>query len=90
MYLVTATLVLPLIGYQKLEVYAEKPDNYRYPYPESYQVHFHAQVKQIDEFIGDEETNGRTFLPYEELKHFTNLQHRLDFIQHVLCKKPHS
>ncbi|WP_028776415.1 NUDIX hydrolase [Shimazuella kribbensis] len=81
-----------LVGYQKLEVLADKPKNYQYPYPESYQVHFHAEVKEICEFEGDSETYGRDFFSFDQVAQLPNFQHRLGLIRFVLggeTKNPH-
>lgn len=72
-----------LIGYQQMEVSAEKPDGYRYPYPISYQVHYHAEVKKICDFTGDQETKGRGFFTYEQIERLENLQLRLGLIRHI-------
>jgi ADP-ribose pyrophosphatase YjhB (NUDIX family) len=72
-----------LIGYQQMEVLAEKPNKYRYPYPISYQVHYHAEVKKICDFTGDQETMGRGFFTYEQVERFENLQLRLGLIRHI-------
>jgi len=76
-----------LIGYQKIEVYAEKPDNYRYPYPESYQVHYMAEAEEIGEFTADEETKGRDFITYERARQLPNLQHALGFLRYAMRKE---
>jgi ADP-ribose pyrophosphatase YjhB (NUDIX family) len=73
-----------LIGYQRLEVQAEKPAQYRYPYPISYQLHYHAEVKEITAFSPDDETYGRAFFSYEQVEKLPNLQLRLNFVRHVL------
>ncbi|MCH5583701.1 NUDIX domain-containing protein [Shimazuella sp. AN120528] len=73
-----------LIGYQQMEVFAPKPQPYRYPYPMSYQVHYHAEIKKICDFISDEETKGRGFFSYEQMKKLPNLQHRLGLIHYVV------
>jgi ADP-ribose pyrophosphatase YjhB (NUDIX family) len=72
-----------LIGYQQMEVLAEKPNEYRYPYPISYQVHYHAEVKKICDFTGDQETMGRGFFTYEQMEKLENLQLRLGYIRYV-------
>jgi ADP-ribose pyrophosphatase YjhB (NUDIX family) len=72
-----------LIGYQQMEVLAEKPNEYRYPYPISYQVHYHAEVKEICDFTGDQETIGRGFFTYEQMERLENLQLRLGLIRHI-------
>lgn len=70
-----------LIGYQKLEIYAKKPEGYSYPYRTSYQVHFFARVKDILPFTSDEETKDRVFFSFAELKEFPNLKVRLALIK---------
>jgi 8-oxo-dGTP diphosphatase len=39
-----------LIGYQQMEVLTAKPERYPYPYPVSFQVHYHVEVKKICDF----------------------------------------
>jgi ADP-ribose pyrophosphatase YjhB (NUDIX family) len=72
-----------LIGYQWMEVLAEKPSGYQYPYPISYQVHYHAEVKEICDFTGDQETMGRGFFTYEQIERLENVQLRLGLIKHI-------
>lgn len=66
-----------------MEVLAEKPKKYRYPFPISYQVHYHAEVKKICAFTSDQETKGRGFFTYEQIEKLENLQLRLGFIRYV-------
>lgn len=52
-----------LIGYQMVRVLAAMPPQYRYPYPESYQVFYVAHVLALDPFTGNTEAIGRDLFP---------------------------
>jgi len=75
-----------LIGYQQMELFAPKPERYRYPYPISYQLHYHAEICEIKQFSEDEETFGRDFFCYEEIAKLPNLQLRLNLVRHVFSQ----
>jgi 8-oxo-dGTP diphosphatase len=76
-----------LIGFQRLHIHAEKPENYKYPYPESYQVHYFASVKEIHPFVGDNETKGRGFFTFPQLMMFHNLQEQIGLIKMAFGKE---
>jgi 8-oxo-dGTP pyrophosphatase MutT (NUDIX family) len=50
-----------LLGYQQLSVLSEAPPNYRYPYPDSYQLFYVAQVSVAREFLPTDEAAEREF-----------------------------
>ncbi len=64
-----------LIGYQQFRIFAPKPTEYRYPYPESHQVFYYAQVVSLDELAPSEETTGRALLPPAEARQVSWVRH---------------
>jgi len=52
-----------VFGYQRIRILAPKPERYRYPYPEAYQVFYRATVVALDPFVATEETIGRGLFP---------------------------
>ena len=57
---------LHLLGYQRLRLLRPRPDKYRYPYPENYQIFYWAQTIALDNFSANQETHGRgLFSPAE-------------------------
>lgn len=69
-----------VIGYQRLYIQAEKPKNYRYPFPTSYQVHYVASVKEIHPFTSNDETKGRGFFTLSELSLVPNVKERWELL----------
>ena len=51
-----------LLGYQRIRLHSPCPPNYRYPYPESYQLLFLATVADLPPFAPTDETRERTRL----------------------------
>ncbi|WP_126599609.1 NUDIX hydrolase [Dictyobacter aurantiacus] len=58
---------LHLLGYQRLRLLAPKPEGYRYPYPDSYQIFYWSHVESMNEkFAPTEEAQGcALFAPAE-------------------------
>ncbi|MGB8984511.1 MAG: NUDIX domain-containing protein [Anaerolineales bacterium] len=54
-----------LLGYQHLSVLCAVPPNYRYPYPDSYQLFYLAQVQVAREFLPTAEAADRHFFGAE-------------------------
>lgn len=51
-----------LFGYQMIRVLAPRPERYRYPYPDSYQVFYLGRVASLGPLIVTEESAGRALL----------------------------
>ena len=54
---------LYLLAYQRLRLLGPRPDAYRYPYPDSYQVFYTAQVSSLNDFFPTAEALGRSLFP---------------------------
>jgi|SRR5690348_2368544 len=50
---------LHLLGYQRLRLLGPAPANYAYPYPDSYQVFYRAQVISLSDFLLTPEARSR-------------------------------
>jgi len=62
-----ATLgTLYLLGYQHLHLPGPRPAEHRYPYPDSYQIFYRAQITTLDDFSANQETLGRSLFSPEE------------------------
>ncbi len=57
-----------VFGYQRIRILAPKPERYRYPYPETYQVFFRATAAALDPFEATEETVRRGLFPPTEAR----------------------
>nr|WP_144929284.1 NUDIX domain-containing protein [Paenibacillus bovis] len=56
------------LGYELIRLH-KKPENYRYPYPDSYMVFYSAKVTKLEDFIVTSETIGRgLFKPDDAIK----------------------
>ncbi|GHO84587.1 NUDIX hydrolase [Dictyobacter formicarum] len=80
---------LHLLGYQRLRHLCPKPEGYRYPYPDSYQIFYWSQVVSMDEFVPTEESQGcALFAPSEALKvSWVKLHH--EFYEAALAAATH-
>jgi len=54
---------LYLLAHQRLRLLGPKPDAYRYPFPDSYQVFYTAQVSSLNDFSPTAEALGRSLFP---------------------------
>ena len=54
------------IGYQKLIVEAQKPENYKYPFPISYMQFFWGELKDIKEYVVNEECKKPIYFSYRD------------------------
>lgn len=55
-----------MLGYQRIRLLSPCPPNYRYPYPESYQIIFVATVAELSNFLPTTESRERAlFAPHE-------------------------
>jgi ADP-ribose pyrophosphatase YjhB (NUDIX family) len=63
-----------LLGYQHLCLLCDAPPNYPYPYPDSYQLFYLAQVATAPEFVAKAETTERHFFGAEEASHLPWIQ----------------
>lgn len=59
---------LHVLGYQCLRLLGPRPASYRYPYPDSYQVFYWAQIEALDEFIPTEEARERTLFAPDDAR----------------------
>ncbi len=65
------------LGYEKIVVLAEKPEDYRYPYPESYQAIYWGKIASLDPFSPTNETLGRGFVTPAEMRRNKGLNLKL-------------
>lgn len=57
---------LHLLGYQHLRLLGPRPETYRYPYPDSYQIFYWAHIQSLQDFLPTTETEGYAlFVPTE-------------------------
>ncbi len=59
---------LNLFAYEKFILHGEEPQNYKYPYPVSYQLFYLGFVDVVDPFSPDKEALARDFFSPKETK----------------------
>ena len=80
-----ATLgALHLLGYQRLRLLGPKPISYRYPYPDSYQAFYWAQVASLEDFLPTEEARGRALFAPSEAQALSWVQANRDLYEAAL------
>lgn len=55
-----------LIGYEKILLHAPCPEEYPYPYPDSYQVFYWGTLESLNWVDNQDETKGIGFVSFEE------------------------
>jgi 8-oxo-dGTP pyrophosphatase MutT (NUDIX family) len=75
---------LQLLGYQRLRLLGPKPTAYAYPYPDSYQVFYSAQVTALEDFSSTSETHGRGLFVPAEARKLDWIQRHLGFYEAAL------
>lgn len=76
--------LLQLFGYQHMHVSGPRPDGYKYPYPEGYQVFYLARVTVLEEFSSTFESHGRGLFSPIEARQLSWIQKNLDFYEAAL------
>lgn len=59
---------LYLLAHQRVRLFGPRPDSYPYPYPDSYQVLYTAQVSSLNDFFPTAEALGRSLFPPPEAR----------------------
>lgn len=54
-----------VLGYEWIRLY-RKPEDYKYPYPDSYMAFYCAKIARMDDFQSTAEAKGRGFFKPEE------------------------
>ena len=73
-----------LIGYLLIDLLADRPANYPYPYPRSYQLLFTAPVISIGEIEAVEESHQCDFFDYSAACELEWIQRNRDLYEAVL------
>ena len=53
---------LGLVGYTKVTITGQKPNDYPYPYPTGYMAYYVCEVIEETDFVGNDDTHGRVWL----------------------------
>ena len=59
---------LHVLGYQRLRLLAPKPVEYKYPYPDCYQVFYWAVVTSFEDFETTRESHGRALFAPDQAR----------------------
>jgi 8-oxo-dGTP diphosphatase len=76
--------IIELLGYQELEVFFPKPDNYRWPYPVSVQVHYLCRLVELCPFEENDESIERGFFTPEEARALPTMRGHLAIYEEAL------
>lgn len=76
---------LHILGYQRLRLLAQKPVEYKYPYPDSYQVFYWALVASFENFEPTWETRGRSLFAPDQAQVMTWVQRHKELYQAALA-----
>jgi 8-oxo-dGTP diphosphatase len=86
LYEETGARILPpeLLGYVKIEMSGEKPENYKYPFPKNYMAFFWSKIIQLDDIQANDEIRGRGLLTPEQVLDVPWLQDNYELYQEAL------
>jgi len=72
-----------ILGYELIRLY-KRPDNYKYPYPDSYMVFYCAKVVKLDNFITTSEAKGRGLFKPEDAINIPWVRDNLELYKEAL------
>jgi 8-oxo-dGTP diphosphatase len=75
---------LHILGHQRLRLLAPKPVEYKYPYPDSYQVFYWASVISLEDFGPTWETYGQALFAPDQARAIAWVQRHRDLYQAAL------
>jgi 8-oxo-dGTP pyrophosphatase MutT (NUDIX family) len=76
---------LHILGYQRLRLLTLKPIEYKYPFPDCYQVFYWASVTSLEDFEPARETQGRSLFAPDLARTMTWVQRYNDLYQAALA-----
>jgi 8-oxo-dGTP pyrophosphatase MutT (NUDIX family) len=56
-----------LLGLMEIEMFGDKPENYKYPFPKSYMAFFWSNIIHLDDIQPNDEIRGRGLLKPEQV-----------------------
>lgn len=74
-----------VLGHELIRLY-NKPEKYKYPYPDSYMVFYFAKIVKLDDFQSTSETKGRGFFKPEDAYKIPWVQENRAFYVQALNK----
>ncbi len=78
---------LHLLGYQRLHLSGPRPLEYRYSYPDSYQVFYQASIVSFDDFSSTGETSARGLFSPTQAEQFPWVQAHRELYQSALLAR---
>lgn len=80
-------LDLELLGFVEIEMFGEKPEDYKYPFPKSYMVFFWSNIIQLDDIQPNDEIRGRELLTPEQVLNVPWITNNHELYQEALKRK---
>jgi 8-oxo-dGTP pyrophosphatase MutT (NUDIX family) len=77
-----------ILGYEKIRLLGPRPENYKYPYPDSYMAFYWAAVSRLDDIPSSEETYGRGVFNPEEASKISWIVHNFAFYEEAVKNLP--
>lgn len=74
-----------VLGHELIRIYKE-PENYKYPFPDSYMVFYCAKIIKLDDFKSTNETKGRGLFKPEDAYKIPWVHRNLAFYEDALRK----
>jgi 8-oxo-dGTP diphosphatase len=75
---------LSLSGYQLVRLLSPRPEGYRYPHPDAYQVFFRAEIEKCVPFVGTDESAQARLCPPRQAREAAWVQRHLPVYEAAL------
>lgn len=75
---------LHVLGYEIIRLLGDKPDGYKYPFPDSYMVFYWAKIAAMDEYNENEESAGRKLFDPERARNMGWVKNNLAMYEEAL------
>ncbi|GIP30529.1 hypothetical protein J23TS9_56590 [Paenibacillus sp. J23TS9] len=73
-----------LLGFVEIEMFGEKPENYKYPFPKNYMAFFWSNIIHLDDIQPNDEIRGRGLLKPEQVLNVPWIKDNYELYQEAL------
>lgn len=75
---------LDFLGYEEISLLGNKPEGYKYPYPNSYMIFYCAEIVSIEEYKENEESSGSEMFSPEQARKINWVKENLELYDEAL------
>jgi len=75
---------LNYLGFEVIKLFGEKPEGYKYPFPNSYMIFYCARITSLDKYAKNDESAGRAFFNLNQALKISWIQDNLAMYEEAL------